>query len=148
MPSQLATNETFAICKKHPEYEVPLIFTFAFPGKDYWCAFCGETDEMFGGRRVERSQELDRRLETYSAAWSGKFNYLHGVGANYSVARMTWKGRLVRLEDLPVKVIEAFEALSRSWTAGVRAEDVDVGKIKASNRDLVQRVSGTRQSQQ
>ena len=54
------------ICEKHLEYEVPLIFTFAFIGAEYWCPYCGNSSSMFGaGGEVEETPELIKRLNAY-----------------------------------------------------------------------------------
>ena len=36
------------ICDRHDEYEVPLIWTFAFSGCEYWCPYCGNKGGMMG----------------------------------------------------------------------------------------------------
>ena len=52
------------ICENHPEFEVPLIWTFAFNGAEYWCPYCGQNSGMLGaGEDVEETPELKERLK-------------------------------------------------------------------------------------
>lgn len=54
------------ICSNHNYYQVPMIWTFVFPGAEYWCPFCGATEGMFGaGQDVANTPELQTRLEKY-----------------------------------------------------------------------------------
>lgn len=49
------------ICDQHT-IEVPLLFTFKFPGTEYWCPVCERTWDIFGsGRDVDGTAALDLR---------------------------------------------------------------------------------------
>lgn len=53
------------ICSMHT-YHVPLIWTFAFRGAEWWCPYCGYTGGMLGaGRNVKITRKLTDRLEKY-----------------------------------------------------------------------------------
>ena len=52
------SNNKITICTNHPEYKVPMIWTYAFPGAEWWCPYCGDTQGMFGGKSVEATKEL------------------------------------------------------------------------------------------
>ena len=61
------SNKTIKVCCNHQDYIVPLIWTFAFPKKEYWCPYCGYTSGMFGaGENVASTQELEQRLSRYT----------------------------------------------------------------------------------
>lgn len=52
--------EEIKICENH-DLEVPLIWTFKFPGAEYWCPACGYTCGMFGaGVNVPVTEELKK----------------------------------------------------------------------------------------
>lgn len=55
------------ICSDHQNRErVPLIWTFAFNGAEYWCPGCGNTYGMLGaGDTVTSTSKLRERLENY-----------------------------------------------------------------------------------
>ena len=63
----MSEDKTIKVCSNHSDYVVPLIWTFAFPRKEYWCPYCGYTSGMFGaGENVASSQELEERLKHYT----------------------------------------------------------------------------------
>lgn len=55
------------VCLYHPEYQTPLIATFAFSHSEYWCPYCGTQTGMFDGGHndVDATPELVARLEKY-----------------------------------------------------------------------------------
>lgn len=54
------------ICDGH-EYKVPLLWTFAFNGSEYWCPYCGINGGMFGtGTDALLTEALVGRQEIYS----------------------------------------------------------------------------------
>jgi len=65
------------VCTQH-EKEVPLIFTFKFDGKEYWCPYCGYTSGILGaGRSVQIPdtnllEEREKWLEKSRAYLSGE----------------------------------------------------------------------------
>lgn len=96
MPSPTTTPtpepEAILCCPRHLEYRVPLIFTFAFPGAEYWCPFCGYKSGIFGaGEQVPATSELAARYEVYHVA---ALDYLRSRGAG------EWAYR-VPSEELP-----------------------------------------------
>ena len=49
------------ICSNHRDYEVPLIYTFAWNYNEYWCPYCGCHEGMMGaGEEVEETEELKK----------------------------------------------------------------------------------------
>ena len=65
------------VCSGH-NIHVPLLFTFKFPGAEYWCPVCERNFDVFGsGSDVEGTLELDRRhevLSQYAAEYLGSMD--------------------------------------------------------------------------
>ena len=58
--------ELIKVCPCHTN-QVPLLWTFKFPGAEYWCPFCGYTCGMFGqGSDVPETDELREAYEDFS----------------------------------------------------------------------------------
>lgn len=58
--------DTMKVCSCHEE-QVPLIWTFKFDGKEYWCPACGYTSGMFGaGENVPQTPELLASLKEWT----------------------------------------------------------------------------------
>ena len=56
------------ICDRGHIQTVPLLFTFKFPGAEYWCPICGANFDVFGsGETVDGTPEPDRRHEVLEA---------------------------------------------------------------------------------
>lgn len=57
-------SKNIEICPNHRvERETPLIWTFRFPGAEYWCPHCGALYDMFGGGHAAKiTPELEQRL--------------------------------------------------------------------------------------
>ena len=86
------------ICSNHQDYKVPLIWTFAWNGSEYWCPYCDCHEGMLGaGERVEETEELKKRLEFYEKVTK---EYLHATGVKVCASTL-WKGEQTKPEDLP-----------------------------------------------
>jgi hypothetical protein len=61
-------NETpMAACwGKHPT--TPLICTFKFPGKEFWCPACGRTYGYFEPRAIRRTKTRQNKLDKLRTA--------------------------------------------------------------------------------
>ena len=54
------------VCSDHQDYQVPLLWTFAFPGAEYWCPYCGHIHGMLGaGTIVLGNQDILERGHKY-----------------------------------------------------------------------------------
>lgn len=57
-------SSTMKVC--YCDRKTPLIWTFKFRGKEYWCPRCGYTSGMFGaGMNVPITEELKQSLENW-----------------------------------------------------------------------------------
>lgn len=58
-------EEQMKICACHKK-QIPLLWTFAFHGAEYWCPACGYTGGMFGaGLNIAVTEELEKLKEKY-----------------------------------------------------------------------------------
>ena len=63
-------NETIKICDRH-DYQMPLIWTFAFNSTEYWCPYCGRKEGMLGaGEDVPFTWKLWNRYIKYKRFWA------------------------------------------------------------------------------
>ena len=100
------------ICRNHEDYPVPLIYTYAWNGSEYWCPFCGCHEGMLGaGMDVDETKELKKRAKLYEKAT-----------AEYLVSRCTlicsettWKGKRIKPSELPKEEIERLRKLAKTW---------------------------------
>jgi hypothetical protein len=100
------------ICSNHQEYKVPLIWTFAFIGAEYWCPYCGYTSGMFGaGVNVKSTLPLRRKLKKYEAL-SNKF--LPAYGSTHAISMMYNKVRYTQ-EALPEAARIKFKKIVDKW---------------------------------
>ncbi|MHA1795812.1 MAG: hypothetical protein ACTSUK_06850 [Promethearchaeota archaeon] len=85
------------ICTGH-DVEIPLIWTFAFNGAEYWCPYCGANYGMMGaGTMVESTMALKRKLVADKKETK---EYLGAKSSQVCVSTM-WKGERISPEDLP-----------------------------------------------
>ena len=100
--------------------QVPLIWTFAFMGCEYWCPVCGMAGGMFGtGKLVPITPDLDEclhDLETRSA------EYLRARG-KLIADRVEVDGVMVHRTEVPNHVYEAARKVVDSW------ERIDEGTL-------------------
>lgn len=90
------------VCPNHQRKEVvPLIWTFAFNGYEFWCPACGALFDMFGcGSERKYNFRLKRCLEKYKKL-SGKFLRAKSLLAcSYTI----YKGKQLTFEELPQRV--------------------------------------------
>lgn len=90
-------KETIRICKCHDE-EVPLIWTFAFNGSEYWCPACGYNGGMFGsGTLVESTKELKKSLKE----WTKKSSDFLDAKSTFVCSELEFEGKRIKPQDLP-----------------------------------------------
>lgn len=110
--------EKITICKGHQEYQVPLIWTFAFNGYEWWCPFCGAKGGMLGtGKEVEKTKVLDGRLKKYEELSK---DYLHAMGV-LSCAETKYNGKWIKPEDLPKGEKKRLAKIREKWKYQIRA---------------------------
>ncbi len=107
------------ICPNHQNYKVPLIWTFAFPHKEYWCPYCGYTVGMLGiGDSINVTKAVTKRLSLYE-----KFSvdFIHATGV-LSCCETTWKGERIKPQDLPKKEKQRLAKIRENWKYKIKLE--------------------------
>lgn len=104
-------SSTMKICNRH-EKQVPLLWTFAFPGSEYWCPYCGGNWGMLGaGENVEVTFALKRA----KVEWTHKSKeFLHARGVS-GCSSLEWEGKRISPEDLPDEEKERLQKIIDEW---------------------------------
>ncbi len=113
-------EDEIKICYNHLDYQVPLIWTFAFVGAEYWCPYCSYIGGMFGsGENVPATTKLAKRLKAYE-----KFteDYLH-ANAIQVCHQTKWKGKYIKPNDLPQEEKDRLEKIRGEWKYKVKMEE-------------------------
>jgi hypothetical protein len=104
-------KEEIRICTCHDE-QVPLIWTFAFNGSEYWCPACGFNGGMFGsGTKVEATKELKKAAKQ----WQKKAAEFLDAQSTLVCHSKEFNGKTVLREDLPTEEIERCEKIVSEW---------------------------------
>jgi len=105
--------EKIKICSHHQEKEkTPLIWTFAFRQKEYWCPYCGYTEGMFGaGENVELTKILTNRLKKYKK----KSRAFLSARSSIICAYLTINGERRTFDSLPPQTRSYYKKKARSW---------------------------------
>lgn len=107
----LSERKEIKICDRH-EKQVPLIWTFAFPGCEYWCPYCGFSGGMLGsGIDVANTDELVAEAKR----WKRKArNYLHAMAVT-CCSETLFEGKWVKPSLLPEKEKQKLENIRKKW---------------------------------
>lgn len=99
------------------DHEVPLIWTFAFNGAEYWCPKCGKSSGMLGaGHRIPFSAKLYHRRNNYERFTR---HYLSAWGS-LNCSKLYWDGKLISPRDLPKEEIERLVQVTKEgWKPGM-----------------------------
>jgi|GEM_PF-5329581 len=90
-------SDTMKICNRH-ENQVPLLWTFAFPGSEYWCPYCGANYGMLGaGENVPVTMVLKREKVKWKNETRG---YLH-ARAVLASSSTEFEGERMSPDELP-----------------------------------------------
>jgi len=105
-------SEKIKVCGGHQHRLTPLRFTFAFPGCEYWCPYCGYRAGMFGaGRNADSTLELEGVAMADEACSQ---EYLHAVSAR-SCSKLLWEGKWIPPSDLPDSEKERMRGVIANW---------------------------------
>ena len=108
------------ICARHQDYQVPLIYTFAFIHAEYWCPYCGFSGGMFGsGIMVNESPKLIKRKKAYEESTK---EYCYAQGTTYC-SETKWKGKFIKPEELPQEEKERLAKIREEYKHEVKIEN-------------------------
>lgn len=68
-------NPPMAVCRKDDE---PLIFTFEFPGAEFYCVVCQSKYGFLGPKIADSTPELNARHEVLRARYDNEREERHG----------------------------------------------------------------------
>ena len=118
-----ASDDEILICSNHPTYQTPLIWTFAFPGSEWWCPYCGTSGGMLGtGESVPKTPALIARSEKYEAMAA---EYLHAMAVRVC-SGTEWppgSGKHIPPAELPQEEKDRLEKVRESWRYRQRIEN-------------------------
>lgn len=100
------------VCSNHSEKQIPLIWTFAFPGAEYWCPYCGYTSGMFGaGENVPLTPEL----KIAAKEWGKRGKEFLSARSSLVCDMLKYKGKYIKPSELPKKEIEKRKKIVDEW---------------------------------
>lgn len=104
-------SDTMKICDRH-ENQVPLLFTMAFPGSEYWCPYCGGNWGMLGaGQNVPVTMQLKRE----KVKWRFKTReYLSAVGTQ-NCSSLKFEGKTISPHELPKSEKDRLQNIIDEW---------------------------------
>ena len=99
------------ICSRHHN-QIPLIWTFAFNGSEYWCPYCGANYGMLGaGEMVESTMDLKRAAVKWRQSTT---EYLDAKSTN-NCSELEWEGKMISPHDLPDEEKERVQKVINEW---------------------------------
>ena len=107
-------KEIIKICRNHQDKEkTPLIFTFAFPGAEYWCPSCGSNEGMLGaGEDVEITNKLKNRLKKYKKE---SRPFLSAIAMTSGAERKGKDGKYRGFLECPKQTQSYWKNKAKSW---------------------------------
>lgn len=102
-----------SVCPNHQDTRLtPLLYTFVFPGAEYWCSWCGYKCGMFSNTTVPVTDDLELIAETDRESAQ---EYLRSRGVlTASKIRLdddTW----VKPANAPPEFLERMKKVRESW---------------------------------
>ena len=117
-------EEKIKICRKHQDYKVPLISTFAFNSVEYWCPYCGEARGMLGaGEDVWITEELKARKKYYEIC---SRLYLHACAMRTCISTEFY-GEEIKPKELPKREWDLLHLIIDNYKFNVKAEEDKIG---------------------
>lgn len=105
-------EDEVTICSFHQERPTQLIWTSAFPYKEFWCPACGATWGMFGaGKDAKWSWTIHNR---YVADKKRSERFLNARGILICASKK-YKGKWVKRNELPESYINYCKNVVKNW---------------------------------
>ncbi len=110
-------SKEIRICSNHDDYQVPLIWTYAFNGCEYWCPYCGFTGGMMGsGDLFPETEELVERKNKYKEL---SLEYLDAL-STLGCSSLEFEGKRISPNDLPEIEKDRLKNAIDSWKDNVK----------------------------
>ena len=107
-----SVTDEIRICGNEHCVDIPLIWTFAFPGAECWCPVCGYTSGCLGaGKIVPVTPILEARLVEYEDLTR---EYLD-ARKTLVCSELMYEGKRTKPQDLPKHEIERLTTIIREW---------------------------------
>ncbi len=90
-----------------------MIGTFAFSFKEYWCWYCGYTDEFLCS--VDRREISEEELKELELKTEQAGNFLSARGCKFGGGMRKIEGELLKFHQLPKEVADEVEKYAHSW---------------------------------
>jgi len=114
-------SDEITICSKHQDYQVPLIWTFAFRGCEWWCPYCGEMGGMFGtGQKVSSTNRL---LDLRSWYKKSSTAFLIAMGSRDKTSMREIDGKMFYPDEFPQDVKDSDANAIKKWEYGQKPSD-------------------------
>ncbi len=108
------------VCDQH-ENKVPLIFTFSFPGSNYWCPHCGYTSRVMPKNSETKLTAPIEKLRDKNLEDSKEF--LAAIKILKSPKAVMWNNVRTKVEDIPAEDIEALQEIVDSYKYGKKPKE-------------------------
>lgn len=104
-------EDEVTVCDCHDK-DVQLIWTFAFPYKEFWCPYCGATYGMMGAGRNAKWNWRIHNEYVENLRKSGNF-----LRANETLccARFKYKGEWIKPSEMPEKLRKYYQNQAKKW---------------------------------
>lgn len=103
---------------------VPLIWTIAFPGKEYWCPYCGKKFDFLEPEKIKVTDELEKKLHLYR---EHSQTYLEAVNI-LAAEKLNFKGKWYTKEDIPQYLKDNAKKIIKNYKYKVVLEESDGNK--------------------
>ena len=104
-------EDEITVCDCHKK-DVQLIWTFAFPYKEFWCPYCGATYGMMGaGRNAKWNWKIHNE---YVNNLKRSRKFLRANGA-LCCSKFKYRGEWIEPSDMPEKLRKYYERQKENW---------------------------------
>ena len=98
-------------CRNH-EKTIPLRWTFAFNGSEYWCPYCGENYGMMGAGEIREVNFTEARELIKWRKFGGE---LLDAMSTINCSSLEWNGKRISPHELPDYEKKRVQAVIDSW---------------------------------
>jgi len=110
--SYFNNEDEVTICPYHRERTTQLIWTFAFPYKEFWCPACGYTSGMMGaGGNTQWSYRIHDR---FIADKKRSRRFLDAMGT-LNCSHFKYKGEYITPKEMPDKLRKYYQGIVKRW---------------------------------